>query len=279
MSSDGSSSASTAASYVGGGGSSKEANTSSSAPINASNSFYASFKIYINRFSGSSSQTSKAQPPPPKSTTSASTGLASANNAYSTKSKGLPTPSSTTPSSQKSQIVRIERIECDEDDEVFLENPQNVEVHIKVEPPKSSEQSRLTRENSPVFYLEPDDWSDEVAVVPKVVTSPTRALSPCGCGKSHLVNHKTGKMAALPEEPTLARNHISNPPPPNYLKSSSSGSYLPLPSPRAAIMSELAQQNRQRKVTIPLLSMNRAVRPPFNKRPKSQQNSHNRRLL
>lgn len=249
MSSDGSSSANSAS--IAATGFSREANTNLSTPINASNSFYASFKIYINRFSGGGSQTSKAQP---KTTlSSASSSSSAANNACSTKSK-LPTSSV---SQQKSQIVRIERIECDEDtDEVFFETPQNVEVHIKVDPPKSSAEAdcHRLRENSPVFYLEPDDWSDEV--VPKVVTSPTRALSPCGCGKSHSVNHKTGKMAALPEEPAMQQ-------PPNYLKSSSSGSYLPLPSPRAAIMSELAQQNRQRKVTIPLLNSpfnNRAVR-------------------
>ena len=65
----------------------------------------------------------------------------------------------------------------DEDDEVFLENSQNVEVQIKVDPPSGSvsnstnSSKKASRESSPVFYLEPDDWSDDI---PKVVTSPTR---------------------------------------------------------------------------------------------------------
>lgn len=189
---------------------------------NPNNSFYASFKIYINKFS---SQT-KAQQKSELQTSAAKT-----NNAANPVLAPL----------KQSKIVRIERIECNED-EVFLENPQNVEVHIKVDPPSKISpppQPRKNRENSPVFYLEPDDWCEDV--IPKVLTSPTRALSPCGCGKAH----KNSQMESVPEEPSLS-----------HAARSCSGTYLTLP--RNAMISELAAQqknaqNRQRKITIPVL--------------------------
>ena len=81
-----------------------------------SNSFYASFKIYINKLQSVQKQQQHKQP----------------------------------------QIVRIERIDIGEDDEVFLDTPQNVEVQIKVDPPPP----KAVKENSPVFYLEPEDWTE-----------------------------------------------------------------------------------------------------------------------
>ena len=111
-------------------------------------------------------------------------------------------------------------------------------------------------QNSPVFYLEPDDWSEEVMPKP-VLTSPTRALSPCGCGKTH--NNHYSHMESLPEEqaeksvrgtmPTAAAHQKLS------KKASESILTLPCSSPRAAMMSELAQPKptRQRKVTIPIL--------------------------
>jgi hypothetical protein len=54
---------------------------------------------------------------------------------------------------------------------VFLDNPQHVEVKIRIEPPPTASNSASTaseqfpfppregREISPVFYLEPEDWS------------------------------------------------------------------------------------------------------------------------
>ena len=131
---------------------------------------------------------------------------------------------------------------------------------------------RSQRENSPVFYLEPDDWSEDV--VPKTMTSPTRALSPCGCGKTH--KDHTHHMESLPEEACAghcvaaskkARKSASvisgSMPIQQKSASGNSASVLALPccSPRAAMMSELAQQQntRQRKVTIPILQHSRAV--------------------
>ena len=227
-------------------------NSNGSSLNNSSNSFYASFKIYINKFSGgggSNPQQAQQQPKPI-----------------------LRNPNS--------KIVRIERIECvdDSEDSVFFEpttQTQNVEVQIKVDPPPSKP-DHPNKENSPVFYLEPDDWPEDKS--PPMVTSPTRALSPCGCGKSHA--HHMTHMESLPEEvgchdrsPTLVRGAFSTS---SSMESrsppvrSSSGTYLTLPSPRAAIMSEImqgqsqkGQHQRQRKIAIPVLcarAVNSAVR-------------------
>ena len=245
------------------------ANNGSSNNDNSNNSFYASFKIYINKFSGAGSSSTAAG-------SSATTG-------NSTQSQ--PKPILRNPN----KIVRIERIECvDEEDSVFFEptkTTQNVEVQIKVDPPQSNTSQsnpsnsgllRNNRENSPVFYLEPDDWHAENKT-PPMVTSPTRALSPCGCGKSHSSHHMT-HMESLPEEGLEGRSSslrafstssfgssTSEPP-----VRSSSGTYLTLPSPRAAIMSEIMQSNkqqqRQRKIAIPVLcarAVNSAVRTLF----------------
>ena len=65
----------------------------------SNNSFYASFKIYINKLQSVQKQQQQNQP----------------------------------------QIVRIEQIESSEEDDeenVFLDTPQNVEVQIKVDPPQ-----------------------------------------------------------------------------------------------------------------------------------------------
>ena len=291
--------------------------TSLSPEPNPSNSFYASFKIYINKFSGSSGSekhnSNSGKTSPKKLDT----------NASKTKSKhscGSSGGSSCSPT----KIVRIEQIECDEnsefvesgnsefvdsgfvktcdetDDDVFVDansctDGQQDDFQIKVHPPSvvssrgptpetemdsanSRRSQRENRENSPVFYLEPDDWSDEVMprpgvltsptralspCGPNVLTSPTRALSPCGCGKTHCNN---SHMESLPEEldssasaasTASAVGKNSSMPSPNSHKSAS-GSVLTLPccSPRAAMMSELAAQQpptRQRKVTIPIL--------------------------
>ena len=285
--------------------------TSLSPEPNPSNSFYASFKIYINKFSGSSGSekynSNSGKTSPKKSDT----------NASKTKSKhscGSSGGSSCSPT----KIVRIEQIECDEnsefvesgksefvdsgfvktcdetDDDVFVDansctDGQQDDFQIKVHPPSADisrgptpetemdrKSQRENRENSPVFYLEPDDWSDEVMprpgvltsptralspCGPSVLTSPTRALSPCGCGKTHCNN---SHMESLPEELVSSASTVSavgknnsSMPSPNSQKSAS-GSVLTLPccSPRAAMMSELAAQQpptRQRKVTIPIL--------------------------
>ena len=210
---------------------------------NSSNSFYASFKIYINRFSGATQNQVQQQ---------------------QKVVKNQPTNSS--------KIVRIERIECDaEPEEVFFESQktQNVEVQIKVDPPPVKTEitpPRFSRENSPVFYLEPDDWPEDKT--PPMVTSPTRALSPCGCGKIH-TSH-TPHMESLPENrrafsASSFKREISTSPPVR----SCSGTHLTLPSPRAAIMSEIMSQHnqqRQRKVTIPVLcarAVNSAVSLDF----------------
>jgi hypothetical protein len=287
--------------------------TSLSPEPNPSNSFYASFKIYINKFSsGSGSPGSEKQnsnfdkTSPKKSDTNAKT-----------KSKhSCDSSSSGGSSSSPTKIVRIEQIECDEnsefvdsgfvkttcdetDDEVFLDaihepstDGQQDDFQIKVHPPsadisrgptpetemasaKSSRSQRENRENSPVFYLEPDDWSDEVMprpgvltsptralspCGPSVLTSPTRALSPCGCGKTYCNN---SHMESLPEELASSASTASSVGKNNSIlgpnsHKSASGNVLTLPccSPRAAMMSELAAQQpptRQRKVTIPIL--------------------------
>ena len=295
--------------------------TSLSPEPNPSNSFYASFKIYINKFSsgsggspGSEKHNSNFGKTSPKK---------SDTNAGKTKSKHSYGSGGSGSSSSPTKIVRIEQIECDEnsefvdsgfvktcdetDDDVFLDaihepstgNGQQDDFQIKVHPPSvvssrgptpeteldsanSRRSQRENRENSPVFYLEPDDWSDEVMprpgvltsptralspCGPSVLTSPTRALSPCGCGKTHCNN---SHMESLPEElassastastsasTASAVGKNSSMPSPNSHKSAS-GSVLTLPccSPRAAMMSELAAQQpptRQRKVTIPIL--------------------------
>ena len=167
------------------------------------------------------------------------------------------------------------KLECDaEPEDVFFETQktQNVEVQIKVDPPPvtTAPSLRHFRENSPVFYLEPDDWPEDTT--PPMVTSPTRALSPCGCGKSH-TSH--AHMESLPEDrrafstSSFKRDISTSPPVPR----SCSGTYLTLPSPRAAIMSEIIQQQqyhpphqRQRKIAIPVLcarAVNSAVRTIF----------------
>lgn len=192
---------------------------------NSSNSFYASFKIYINKIN--SQKKSSSENPQP-------------------------------------QILRIEQIDCEQDDEVFLAEDDlgaNVEVQIKVEPPEA--EPGFKKESSPVFYLEPENWSDlEVA-------TPPRGPSPCGCGKAH---PNQAQMEALPEEsiPNYRRafstsSCLTIPTSPgrrlllhsNSLqerRTSSSGSFSPLSSPRAAIMSELVQQQtRQRKIAIPVI--------------------------
>ena len=171
--------------------------TSLSPEPNPSNSFYASFKIYINKFSGSSGSekhnSNSGKTSPKKLDT----------NASKTKSKhscGSSGGSSCSPT----KIVRIEQIECDEnsefvesgnsefvdsgfvktcdetDDDVFVDansctDGQQDDFQIKVHPPSADisrgptpetemdrKSQRENRENSPVFYLEPDDWSDEV---------------------------------------------------------------------------------------------------------------------
>ena len=127
-----------------------------------------------------------------------------------------------------------------------------MEVHIHVDrptPPPPEPQPVKSREQSPVFYMEPDDWNTK----PIVTSSPTRALSPCGCGKAHPCH---ALMEVLPEEAFKMQSQSY------YSPRSSSGTYLTLPSPRAAIMSELQGSNsatRQRKVAIPVLSARAAV--------------------
>ena len=283
--------------------------TSLSPEPNPSNSFYASFKIYINKFSSGSGSpgsekhnSNSGKTSPKKSDTNA-------------KTKSKHSCGSSGSGSSPTKIVRIEQIECDEnsvfvdsgfvktcdetDDDVFLDaihepsiDGQQDDFQIKVHPPSAvssrgptpetemdsanSRSQRENRENSPVFYLEPDDWSDEVMprpgvltsptralspCGPGVLTSPTRALSPCGCGKTHSNN---SHMESLPEElassastaSAVGRNNSSMPS--SNSQKSASGSVLTLPgcSPRAAMMSELAAQQpptRQRKVTIPIL--------------------------
>ena len=102
---------------------SSDINSSSTSVSNASNSFYASFKIYINKFSGGTTgagqqndKTSPAATPTNKSdqmTNNAATNFKQQNSYYSA-------------SSSPTKIVRIERIECDDDDcnddNVFLDN-------------------------------------------------------------------------------------------------------------------------------------------------------------
>jgi len=90
------------------------------------------------------------------------------------------------------------------------------------------------------------------------LTSPTRALSPCGCGKTHN-NHYT-HMESLPEEQAekSVRGSMSVAGTHQKLSKKALDSVLTLGqccSPRAAMMSELAQPKptRQRKVTIPIL--------------------------
>ena len=46
------------------------------------------------------------------------------------------------------------------------------------------------RENSPVFYLEPEDWTE--------IEDASQKLSPCGCNKSH--STQALMLEALPEE-------------------------------------------------------------------------------
>ena len=46
------------------------------------------------------------------------------------------------------------------------------------------------RESSPVFYLEPEDWTE--------IEDASEKLSPCGCNKSHSTH--TLMLEALPEE-------------------------------------------------------------------------------
>ena len=283
--------------------------TSLSPEPNPSNSFYASFKIYINKFSsGSGSPGSEKH-----NSNSGKTSPKKSDTNSKTKSNRSCGSSSGGSSCSPTKIVRIEQIECDDensefvdsgfvktcdetDDDVFLDaihepstDGQKDDCQIKVHPPSAvssrgptpetemanSRSQRENRENSPVFYLEPDDWSDEVMprpgvltsptralspCGPSVLTSPTRALSPCGCGKTHCNN---SIMESLPEElassasTASAVGKNSSMLSPNSHKSAS-GSVLTLPccSPRAAMMSELAAQQpptRQRKVTIPIL--------------------------
>ena len=164
-----------------------------------SNSFYASFKIYIHQL------------------------------------RSAPQPRSKTPAAANSgpqKIVRIEQVE-DVDDQVFLDSPQNVEFQIKVDPAPITPPPTGSRQGSPVFYLEPDDWGEDQGPTPMPLASPTRALSPCqGCGKCHAPGFSAvTPMESLPEE----------------------NSRLMLPIPRAAMVSELGQPApRQRKVTIPV---------------------------
>ena len=248
-------------------------NGSSNSNDNSNNSFYASFKIYINKFSGAGITAAAG-----------SSATTTGNSTQSQPQNNQPKPILRNPN----KIVRIERIECvDEEDSVFFEptkTTQNVEVQIKVDPPAQSTTSQSTsnssllrsnRENSPVFYLEPDDWHAENQT-PPMVTSPTRALSPCGCGKSHSSHHMT-HMESLPEEGLEGRSSSLRAFSTSSFGStseqapvrSSSGTYLTLPSPRAAIMSEIMQskqQQRQRKIAIPVLcarAVNSAVRTLF----------------
>ena len=106
----------------------------------SNNSFYASFKIYINKLQSVQKQQQQQNQP---------------------------------------QVVRIEQIESSEEDEenVFLDTPQNVEVQIKVDPPQQQQHqtpkvtSSSSKENSPVFYLEPEDWTE--------IEEATQKISPC----------------------------------------------------------------------------------------------------
>ena len=103
----------------------------------SNNSFYASFKIYINKLQSVQKQQQQQNQP---------------------------------------QVVRIEQIESSEEDEenVFLDTPQNVEVQIKVDPPQQHQTPKVTtssKENSPVFYLEPEDWTE--------IEEATQKISPC----------------------------------------------------------------------------------------------------
>ena len=219
-----------------------------SLPENTSNSFYASFKIYISKLGTASNSSASGSKAP------SSKGGSSAKNQQANQAKN---------GHNTSKIVRIEQIESN-DEEQQLENPQNVEVHIKVDPPNinTSENSTRenstrenstrenvtrvkTRENSPVFYLEPDDWCEEV--VPRMVTSPTRAVQTNHCTSDGILKQSTSE---------ILRRKMMRP------QRSSSGSYLSLPSPRGLIISELAQQSqqsRQRKVTIPVLNSRNAM--------------------
>ena len=105
----------------------------------SNNSFYASFKIYINKLQSVQKQQQQQNQP---------------------------------------QVVRIEQIESSEEDEenVFLDTPQNVEVQIKVDPPQQHQHqtpkvTSSSKENSPVFYLEPEDWTE--------IEEATQKISPC----------------------------------------------------------------------------------------------------
>ena len=114
----------------------------------SNNSFYASFKIYINKLQSVQKQQQQPQ---------------------QQNHQNQP------------QIVRIEQIQSsfEEDDEenVFLDTPQNVEVQIKVDPPQQQQHqtpkvtSSSSKENSPVFYLEPEDWTE--------IEEATQKISPC----------------------------------------------------------------------------------------------------
>ena len=117
--------------------SSDKIESSTSVGSNANNSFYASFKIYINKFSGGSSGS-----------------LSSTSGQVRTSPKKSPETTSKfykQSSHSPTKIVRIERIECDENDceEVFFDSneprngesgksQQNTDVQIKVDPPSIS---------------------------------------------------------------------------------------------------------------------------------------------
>ena len=127
----------------------------------SNNSFYASFKIYINKLQSVQKQQQQPQ---------------------QQNHQNQP------------QIVRIEQIQSsfeeDEEENVFLDTPQNVEVQIKVDPPQQQHQTpkvtTSSKENSPVFYLEPEDWTE--------IEEATQKISPCcgGAGKS-IVGFKSEK--------------------------------------------------------------------------------------
>ena len=125
----------------------------------SNNSFYASFKIYINKLQSVQKQQQQPQ---------------------QQNHQNQP------------QIVRIEQIQSsfEEDDEenVFLDTPQNVEVQIKVDPPQQHQTPKVTtssKENSPVFYLEPEDWTE--------IEEATQKISPCGGAGKSVVGFKSEK--------------------------------------------------------------------------------------
>ncbi len=257
-------------------------------PSNNQQSFYASFKIYINKFAQQHHHL-------PGQNGQQSNNLGNINNRP--KEKKAASDGAIEAATSSPIVVRIERTACSgmdsgsssEDDEFYdsvfteakdvksavVEQPPKSEVKIRVEPPAAPTwtppplpatstpfapqkpagrsltlEAKNSRENSPVFYMEPEDW-DKTALeasspgssatrahsgsstisgstaLPSLAstttstslspTSPSpRALSPttalgCGCGKVHM----SKSMQVLPEEGyNYNHNVIERSPPP-----------------------------------------------------------------